>query len=83
VLKLDIKGFFMHINKAVLFAELQAFIQQKYQHTDKALLIELCRKIIYYAPPNTVSSKVNAAPGRACHPISAFEAPSNERDGNS
>ena len=31
VLKLDIKGFFMHINKAVLFAELQAFIQQQYQ----------------------------------------------------
>ena len=50
VLKLDVKGFFMHISKAVLFAELQRFIDQQYQHADKALLLELCRKIIYNEP---------------------------------
>jgi RNA-directed DNA polymerase len=65
VLKLDVKGFFMHINKAVLFAELQAFIQQKYQHTDKELLIELCQKIIYYDPTQhcIVKSKRSAWQG--------------------
>jgi retron-type reverse transcriptase len=50
VLKLDIKGFFMHINKTLSFAELQAFIEQKYLNTDKELLLELCHKVIYYDP---------------------------------
>ena len=35
VLKLDIKGFFMHINKQILFSKLQTFIEQHYQATDK------------------------------------------------
>lgn len=52
VLKLDIKGFFMHINKTILFAELQRFIEQKYLQNDNALLLELCRKIIYNDPVN-------------------------------
>ena len=38
VLKLDIKGFFMHINKGTLFAKLKAFIEQKYLALDKELL---------------------------------------------
>ncbi len=50
VLKLDIQGFFMHINKTVLFSKLQRFIDRKYQHTDKVLLLELCQKIIDYNP---------------------------------
>ena len=50
VLKLDIRGFFMHINKTILMAELQQFIEQKYQACDKYLLLELCRKIIDYNP---------------------------------
>jgi retron-type reverse transcriptase len=50
VLKLDIKGFFMHINKAILFAKLLAFIEQKYLASDKELLLELCQKIIFYDP---------------------------------
>ncbi|NOT13393.1 MAG: hypothetical protein HOP23_16445 [Methylococcaceae bacterium] len=50
VLKLDIKGFFMHINKAILFAALQTFIEQKYLASDKELLLELCQKIIFYDP---------------------------------
>lgn len=50
VLKLDIKGFFMHINKNLLLAELKRFIEQKYQQTDKPLLLELCQKIIKYDP---------------------------------
>jgi len=50
VLKLDVKGFFMHINKTLLLAELHAFIEQKYQSADKALLLELCQKTIDYDP---------------------------------
>ncbi len=50
VLKLDVKGFFMHINKSLLSTALQAFIEQKYQGADKAVLLELCQKIIDYDP---------------------------------
>jgi RNA-directed DNA polymerase len=50
VLKLDIKGFFMHINKTLLFAELQDFIEQKYLKNDKPLLLALCHQVIFYDP---------------------------------
>ena len=50
VLKLDIKGFFMHINKSLLYQQLQDFIEQKYLAADKELLLELCEKIIFYEP---------------------------------
>ena len=50
ILKLDIKGFFMHINKNILFEKLSGFIHQNYLLPDKALLLELCRKVIYNDP---------------------------------
>lgn len=50
VLKLDIKGFYMHIDKTILFSKLQSFIRQKYLHFDQELLLELCRKIIFNDP---------------------------------
>jgi RNA-directed DNA polymerase len=50
VLKLDIKGFFMHINKNILLAELNQFIECKYHNSDKIILLELCQKIINYNP---------------------------------
>jgi len=50
ILKLDIQGFFMHINKDILFEKLIAFIHQKYRHTDKALLLDLCQKVIFNDP---------------------------------
>lgn len=55
----------MHINKTILFTELQAFIEQKYRHTDKDLLIELCHKIIHYAPTQNciIKSKRSAWQG--------------------
>jgi len=46
ILKLDIKGFFMHINKTILFNKLVSFINNKYLQPDKELLITLCQKII-------------------------------------
>ena len=50
VLKLDIQGFFMHINKQLLFERLSVFIKEKYIEPDKELLIELCEKIIFNEP---------------------------------
>jgi RNA-directed DNA polymerase len=50
VLKLDIKGFFMHINKNILLAELNQFIECEYHNSDKIILLELCQKIINYNP---------------------------------
>ncbi len=58
ILKLDLQGFFMSINKNILFEKLEHFIQQKYNATDKGrcpepvegLIVELCRKTIYNDP---------------------------------
>ena len=47
VLKLDIRGFFMHIRKDVLFKRLYKFIEDNYHKTDKQIIIRLCRQVIY------------------------------------
>jgi len=50
ILKLDIKGFFMSIDKDILFRKLEKFIEEKYYKPDKQLIIQLCQKIIYHNP---------------------------------
>lgn len=50
ILKLDLQGFFMSINKNILFAKLEQFIKEKYHASDKDLIIKLCRQIIYNDP---------------------------------
>jgi hypothetical protein len=50
ILKLDIKGFFMHIDKNILFERLKILICEKYKESDKELLLKLCQKIIYNDP---------------------------------
>jgi RNA-directed DNA polymerase len=57
VLKLDIKGFFMHINRTRLLKKLERFIAQQYQAADKTVLVALCRKIINYDPTKNCSVK--------------------------
>jgi len=52
VLKLDIQGFFMHIDRNLLFNKLLIFIQQNYNQPDIDLVIELCKKIIFNSPTN-------------------------------
>ena len=37
ILKLDLQGFFMSINKSILFTKLEQFIKDKYNETDKDL----------------------------------------------
>lgn len=50
ILKIDIAGFFMSIDKNILFEKLKSFINQKYFYSDKLLLLNLCKTIIYNDP---------------------------------
>ncbi len=50
VLKLDILAFFMHINKNVLYSKLEKFVNQKYNKPDKAIILHLCKQIIFNEP---------------------------------
>lgn len=50
VLKLDIEGFFMHINRKLLFEKLRQFILDKYHFKDRELVIQLCRILIFNDP---------------------------------
>jgi len=59
ILKLDVLGFFMHINRHLLFERLRQFIFQKYHHPDRDLIIELCRKVIFNDPTQNCLIKGN------------------------
>src|ERR1039458_1777397 len=59
ILKLDVEGFFMHIDKNILFRRLESFIHEKYSAPDKALLIELCSKVIFNDPTKNCFIKGN------------------------
>lgn len=59
VLKMDIKGFFMSINKEILFAQVENFlIKHKKQLTiDYDFLLQLIRQTIFHDPTNSCSIK--------------------------
>jgi len=59
ILKLDIEGFFMHIDKNILFNRLHKFINDKYTEPDKELLVELCKKVIFNNPVENCIIKGN------------------------
>jgi RNA-directed DNA polymerase len=59
ILKLDLQGFFMSINKNTLFTKLSQFIKEKYQQADKDLIIILCRQIIFNVPTKNCIIKGN------------------------
>lgn len=50
ILKLDIKGFFMSIDKKILHTKLQNFVQSKYFEDDKNIILDLIKKVIYNDP---------------------------------
>jgi RNA-directed DNA polymerase len=59
VLKLDIKGFFMHINKAILFTKIETLFTAKYNGADKQLYLNLCKTILFNEPVNNAIIKGN------------------------
>ncbi len=59
ILKLDLQGFFMSINKNILFAKLEQFIEEKYHAPDKELIIKLCKQIIFNDPTKNCIIKGN------------------------
>jgi hypothetical protein len=50
VLKVDIHGFFMNIQREILFEKVLAIIEKHYTKFDRQLLIDLCRKVILHNP---------------------------------
>ncbi len=50
VLKLDIRGFFMHINAYKLFLRLSDFIDDRYEGADSVLLKNLCEIVLMNKP---------------------------------
>lgn len=59
VLKLDLKGFFMSINKNILFEKLEEFINEKYHASDKDLIIKLSKQVIFNDPTKNCIIKGN------------------------
>ena len=52
ILKLDIQGFFMHINKNLLGKRLASFIGERYNGLDKMVILDLVDKIVHHNPVN-------------------------------
>ncbi len=50
ILRLDIQGFFMAIDKRLLWKKLHHFITQRYVHADKQLLLWLCYTVLHNNP---------------------------------
>ena len=50
VLKLDVQGFFMHINRKLLYQRLLQFVGERYTAQDKPLVLDLIAKIIFNDP---------------------------------
>lgn len=59
VLKLDIQGFFMAIDKRILWVKLRHFIQEQYHHADQEQLLTLCHKILTNNPAKNCFIKGN------------------------
>jgi hypothetical protein len=59
ILKLDVLGFFMHINRQLLYVWLEQFINQNYTQSDKGLVLEIAKKIIFNNPAQNCIIKGN------------------------
>lgn len=78
ILKLDIEGFFMHIDKNILFDRLQSFINEKYTQPDKELILELCRTVIFNDPTKNCCIKGKKTDwDNLPHTKSLFQSPVN------
>jgi retron-type reverse transcriptase len=59
ILKLDIKGFFMHINRGILKKRLIKYIEEVYKSEDKPLVMSLLNKIVSLDPAENCYVKGN------------------------
>ncbi len=59
VLKLDIKNFFIRINKHILLAKLHPFIELHYPHPNQGILLELISKVVLNDPTTNCFIKSN------------------------
>ncbi|MBM3435246.1 MAG: hypothetical protein FJY07_03390 [Bacteroidetes bacterium] len=50
ILKLDVQGFFMHINRKWLYERLKEFVNRYYHAADKEMVLEISKKIIFNDP---------------------------------
>jgi RNA-directed DNA polymerase len=50
ILKLDIQGFFMHINRDILFKRLKRFLFARHHEPDADLILKLCQTVIFKDP---------------------------------
>lgn len=50
ILKLDIRSFFMSIDKNILYRKLFEFISEKYHEPDKYIILRLVKQIVFYNP---------------------------------
>lgn len=57
VLKLDIQGFFMHINKEILWTKLENVIKIYYKGFDKQVILDLAQNVILHNPVPNCSIK--------------------------
>lgn len=60
ILKLDIKGFFMNIDRSILFENLKTFFLEKYPNLNKKILLRLSHQVIFNEP--TRNCIVNGKP---------------------
>lgn len=68
ILKLDLQGFFMSINKNILYTNLENFIKGKYHAPDNDLIIKLCKQVIFNDPTKNCIIKGNKSDWNALPP---------------
>ena len=59
ILKLDIQGFFMHINRTILFSALVRYIMENYSFSDKELVVKISMQIVFNDPTKNCLIKGN------------------------
>lgn len=69
ILKLDIRSFFMSIDKTVLYQMLFEFITEKYHKPDKYILLRLVKQIVFHNPENycVIKGRRSDWNGLPCH----------------
>lgn len=69
VLKMDIRSFFMNIDKNVLYKMLYQFLEEKYKASDKEIILKLIKQIIFNNPENNcrIKGKISDWNGLPCH----------------